>query len=294
MKVIAVVVTYNRYELLRECLNAISTLTTKPQMVVVVNNASTDKTFAYLSKLDTDPFYKIANLKDNIGGAGGFSYGIRLAMQEGCDYVWLMDDDTIPQADSLTHLCNCVKSDDNIGFANSRVEWIDGTEHIMNMPSYVHKDEPKDSKCRLIESASFVSLLVKSEAIKRLGLPYKEFFIWCDDLEYTQRIVNADYKGVLVSDSIVLHKTKENYGPSIDTAPVASAWKFYYGQRNSMFMNRAKYGSGILFYIKELNHLRLAFHNIGKRKATEQAIFKKNVLKGFFDGLKFRPHIEYI
>ncbi|MCR5695363.1 MAG: glycosyltransferase family 2 protein [Marinilabiliaceae bacterium] len=294
MNIIAIVVTYNRCDLLRECLDAIQAMSdVKPSKVIVVNNASNDGTEAFLIQISKNPFFEIVTLEKNIGGAGGFAYGMRLAVQQGCDYVWLMDDDTIPQINSLAKLCEKVQINDNVGFVSSHVVWTNGADHIMNRPTQISQiDGP--SGCQLLKSSSFVSIMVKSEVIKRIGLPYKEFFIWLDDSEYTQRIVKKGYKGLYATDSIVIHKTKENYGPTIAHAPVSTAWKFYYAQRNSIFMNRQKYGNMIVLVVKELNHLRLAFHNINKRPTSERAIFRKFILKGFRDGFSFKPQIEYV
>lgn len=293
MNVIAVVVTYNRYELLKECLGMFHGMSVKPSKVIVVDNASTDGTSVFLEQMGKDPLYKIVTLEKNIGGAGGFSYGIRLAVEEGCDWVWLMDDDTIPGVDSLELLCDRVASDSTIGFASSRVVWTDGNDHAMNIPKFAQGEEGVEG-CKFLDSASFVSLMVRSSVVKNIGLPYKEFFIWVDDTEYTQRIVRAGYKGIFVNDSIVVHKTKDNYGPIIETAPVSTAWKFYYGQRNSMFLHRFKFGNGVWFFIKELNHLRLVMRGIGRRPKCERKVFKKFVKKGFWDGLFFKPKVEYV
>ena len=65
----------------------------------------------------------------------------------------------------------------------------------------------------LIETCSFVSLLINVKAVKQVGLPYKEFCIWGDDQEYTRRITKASYLGLYCIDSIVLHKTPVNYFP---------------------------------------------------------------------------------
>ncbi len=294
MKIIAVVVTYNRANLLRECIEALyrycSNILYK---IIIVNNNSTESdTIEYLNTL-TDDIIKVISLKTNIGGAGGFNIGIRSAVEMGGDYVWVMDDDTIPQKNTLDKLINVLNSEENIGFLSSKVVWIDGTEHIMNKPNYVSTIDEKKS-VREIKSSSFVSMLIKGSVVKEIGLPYKEFFIWGDDSEYSSRIYEKGYKGLFVSESIVLHKTAENYGPDISTAPVSTAWKFYYNTRNGLFIKRKREGIGLMFILKELNHLRLAIHNINKRKPCERSIFRKEILRGFRDGIFFNPHIEFI
>ena len=99
--VTAVVVTYNRVTLLTECLDALLAQTCPVAHVVVVDNASTDSTPAVLAvRRDVET----VRLGVNTGGAGGFAAGIDRALARGCDAVWLLDDDTIPQADALAEL----------------------------------------------------------------------------------------------------------------------------------------------------------------------------------------------
>lgn len=293
MRVIAVVVTHNRAGLLQECIYRLCNIDKDVlQKILIVDNNSTEQaTIDFLSSL-TCGNVEVVKLSQNVGGAGGFNIGIRLAVEKGADYVWVMDDDTIPHNDALEKLINVIKKKDNIGFLASRVLWVDGTEHIMNKPCYLSKED-KGNSLREIKSSSFVSMLICSEAIKKAGLPYREFFIWGDDSEFSDRIYKHGYHGIYVHDSIVIHKTAENYGPEISTAPLETAWKFYYNTRNGLFLRRQENG-GIFFLLKELNHLRLYLHNINKRKPNERSIFRKAVLHGYWDGIFFNPKIEYV
>ena len=96
MKINCVVVTYNRLDLLKECLKALEEQTFRIHKIFIINNHSTDQTATYLENLKENPNYDITNLPENIGGAGGFSEGIKRAAMDGCDWIWVMDDDTIP------------------------------------------------------------------------------------------------------------------------------------------------------------------------------------------------------
>src|SRR5438128_12609415 len=124
MKIIAVVVTYNRLPLLKKSLDAVYSQTRKPDAIIVINNGSTDDTGEWLQ---TQPV--INYTQENKGGAGGFSYGINKAYGHGADWIWLMDDDTIPQKDSLEKLEAAVTKLqphlDKVGFLSSTVLWAD-------------------------------------------------------------------------------------------------------------------------------------------------------------------------
>src|ERR671932_2348661 len=104
--VAAAVVTYNRRELLLECVDAVLAQTHPVQRLFVVDNASTDGTEQHVrarGALDGDGV-EYVRLDHNAGGAGGFAEAVRLAREAGCDWIWLMDDDSEPLQDSLHRL----------------------------------------------------------------------------------------------------------------------------------------------------------------------------------------------
>lgn len=291
MTIAAVVVTYNRLVLLKECLDAISRQTYQVSSIIVVNNASTDGTTEFLQQID-DKQLVVKSFEKNIGGAGGFAEGISIATKMGVDAIWIMDDDTIPQADALHYLVRILSNKKNIGFVNSKVVWTDGSIHQMNIPGYVHHDD-LGGGIYAVRSASFVSLLVPSKIVREVGLPYREFFIWVDDAEFTSRIVKAGYKGYFTTSSVVVHKTATNYGASIKTATPESAWKFYYYMRNGMFASRGE-KPWIVWFFKHLNHLRLDIHRTRNMDPKLKTLLKKNLWRGFVDGLTFSPRKEFV
>ncbi|MDX6368270.1 MAG: rhamnopyranosyl-N-acetylglucosaminyl-diphospho-decaprenol beta,3/1,4-galactofuranosyltransferase, partial [Nocardioidaceae bacterium] len=101
-RVVAVVVTWNRRELLAESLRAILRQTDPPEQTIVVDNASDDGT-AELLRRDFASLDVVSTLT-NLGGAGGFAVGLDRALRTGCDAVWLMDDDTVPEPTALAAL----------------------------------------------------------------------------------------------------------------------------------------------------------------------------------------------
>lgn len=87
VKVAAVVVTYNRKELLRECLNALLNQTRPLDEIIVIDNASTDGTQEMIAK--EFPYITYVLMSENIGGAGGFHEGMKLAYEKGYDWIWV-------------------------------------------------------------------------------------------------------------------------------------------------------------------------------------------------------------
>ena len=101
----AVVVTYNRLQMLKEVIAALQASETKVDHIIIVDNHSDNDTKNYLESLGDAIEY--LRLEDNLGGAGGFNRGVRYFMEKtDDDFVWLMDDDTVPYPETLQTTCS--------------------------------------------------------------------------------------------------------------------------------------------------------------------------------------------
>jgi len=211
-KIAAIVVTHNRLTLLKGCVEALKTQTRKLDEIIVVDNASTDGTGEWLATQAGITIIK----QENLGSAGGQYAGIKTAFQHGHDWVWCMDDDTLPTAKALEALTECpyfIK--EKAGFLACLSLWKDGSSHISNGTnpdmSYDWRHRVLDERCIPVVSAAFVGIMFSRIAIQRVGFPLKEYFIWSDDVEYTLR-VSREFRCYVVLDSKVYHQTKENVG----------------------------------------------------------------------------------
>ena len=215
MKIYAVIVTFNRKKLLAECISSIINQNYLPDKIIIVDNNSTDGTYEFIKDyLKDNDNLRYIKLHKNLGGAGGFYYGMNLAYNDGADWIWIMDDDTIPDPSALEELVKSVKIvGKKASYLASNVYGMD--KEPMNVPQikmhyhqngYINNFEFLQHSLVEIDTATFVSLLINSRAIAEYGLPHKDFFIWGDDTEYTARIVKHFGKAYLVGKSLVLHK----------------------------------------------------------------------------------------
>ena len=233
------------------------------------------------------------NTGENLGGAGGFNYGIKKAYSLGYKYIWVMDDDCIVHENTLEEFIKADKElKENYGFLSSKVLWKDGQLCKMNIQRKTLLASVKDFEKNIerITMASFVSLFIKSSVVKELGLPIKEFFIWTDDWEYTRRI-SRKYNCYLVNKSIVTHKSKSNMGADIinDSEDRLDRYKYIY--RNDVYLYRREGIKGWLYII-----LRDAYHimRILVSKASEKKKRINVIIKATKEGKKFNPPIENV
>ncbi|HLN78639.1 MAG TPA: glycosyltransferase [Nocardioidaceae bacterium] len=238
-RIVAVVVTWNRQDLLREALDAVAGQTLEPVQIVVVDNASTDGTQDLLRAKYPD--LEVLRLETNTGGAGGFAAGIERALTFEPDLVWLLDDDTVPTPTAAEALADAWRGYEKLGGSRpsvlaSRVVWTDGRDHPMNTPrtkpgaTTAELAAARSVGCTPIRSASFVSILCDAEVIGERGLPIADYFLWNDDFEYSTRLIR-DRVGLYCPESVVVHKTKV-FG-STDADP---GERFFYEVRNKVWM----------------------------------------------------------
>ncbi len=253
--VVAVIVTRDRRDLLEECLQAVLAQTAPPARVVVVDNVSIDGTLEMVR--ERFPDVELVALERNEGPAGGFHEGIRAGMSGTGDWLWLMDDDTIPALDALEQLIGPLEELEGLpepSLLASKVVWSDGTLHPKNLP-WARLDEGSietfvsavDRRLVLLRVASWVSILVSRAAVEQHGLPLKHYFIWGEDGEWTARLLKHG-AGYMVPASLVHHKTPEKVSVHRQGSD-----QYYFEVRNKLFQLR-----GDSWFGREKVHLTLS------------------------------------
>lgn len=185
MKIFAIVVTYNRLNLLKVGLEALKRQTAKIDKIIVVNNGSTDSTSEWL-KNQHDLF--VIN-QENVGGAGGFQTGIKYAHETGADWIWMMDDDVKPEPDCLLEL---LKHSDISKCLHPKRICNDGKEYywgnhfdiVRNRIIPFNVFEFNKKAFYFVSTGCFEGMLIHSEIVDEIGYPDSRFFIYGDDSVY--------------------------------------------------------------------------------------------------------------
>lgn len=238
-RVVAVVVTYNRAGLLQACLDGLAGQTRPLDGIVIIDNASTDESGAVA---DAHPIgADVRHLDTNLGGAGGFAAGIALALRDhNPDWLWLMDDDTVPTATALAGLVDAVTryggERDRLAVLSSTAIWTDGRIHPMNVSreridaSRAEREHASEVGSRAIRTASFVAIGLRADRCREAGLPLADYFIWGDDTEYSARLLRNGL-GLQVAGSVVEHRTAAFSSWQADPGP-----RFYNDVRNKLWV----------------------------------------------------------
>ncbi len=227
-RIIAVVVTFNRLELLQRVVRRLAEVADtdgRLAEIVVVDNASTDGTGEWLTaQQPADPRLRPLRLDRNRGGAGGFHDGLAEAVARGADLVWLMDDDGLPDPDCLAVLLEAglPLHGGDLDFWGPLVVDEDRPDRLVfpiRLPGraqVVHEldDVRAAAADGLIRGVviPFNGVLVTRQLVERIGLVREEFFIWGDDHEYRFRAERAGARIATVVDAVVRHPSVGELG----------------------------------------------------------------------------------
>ncbi len=256
-RICAVVVTYNRRNLLRRCLNDLLCQSRRPDKVVIIDNASTDGTEEMIKKRFIENFSVFyLNLGANLGGGGGFHYGAQRAFEEGFDWVWMMDDDCAASKTCLENLLKGVDDRQDV-YSPIVLSSEDKRTVLWGIQATVGS-----GNCE-VGTLPFNGFLIHRRTIETIGFPEKNFFIYGDDTEYNQRARIHGCRIIMNTDSVMYHPRKNMpKGLKIYKMFQNRLWAYYklrnaiiiyqryrYLSRNQIIM----FGSALVFYLLTLN-----------------------------------------
>ena len=295
--IICIIVTYNRKELLLQCLSAINNQKKVPNCILIIDNASTDGTEHSVNNFMSKIEIIYIKLQTNIGGAGGFYTGLKTAYDYGkYDYYWIMDDDGIPEKNCLYEL---TKNVDKSDFLSPLVISIENPlEPSFNTLGSNNINEIKEKyKDGIIKGHAnpFNGILLSNIFLSKVGFPKKDMFIWGDENEYQARAEYYGYSPTTIinaihyhpKDRLVLHK---DFLGRHKIIYVQSSLRNYCKYRNTTYVLK-KYKSliNVLFYC-----LRYTYFFLFTRHCDSSNL--KLFYGAVYDGLteNFSKHYKYL
>lgn len=238
-KAIAVVVTYNRLNLLKECITALNNQTRKPDAILIVNNGSTDDTSQWLQTQQE----LLVITQSNVGSGGGFETGIKWAYKNGYSWIWCMDDDGYPKEDALEKIL--APELDRLCLRNCAVLNKEDKKSFVWKTKHYHTIDEVNGN--VIEGIGhpFNGTMIHRNIVERVGVPKQNLFLWGDETEYYYRITRKNNIPVCtIAGSIHYHPASAfSYKKDWD---YLNAWKMYFYIRNRFHVHRSKFNYKIL------------------------------------------------
>lgn len=305
---VAVVVTHNRLSHLKTTLAQLQAAGDALQAVVVVDNASTDGTKAFLAAAASDRC-AVRTLARNIGGAGGFAVGMAHAFDNlQADWAVVMDDDARPMSGALETFAATLPRDD--AAVAAAVYLPDGEPARMNTPArnpfwdlgafvqalchgrggFHLKPADYAAAPQAVDVASFVGLFVSKQAFQTVGPPDPALFVYGDDSIWSLALRQRG--GVVCFDPRLrfTHDTQASTGH----ARFSPLWKVYYYHRNLLILYRMAAGRWfwpVLCLILPGWVLRVRYH------AGARGVFLRLLGRAVWDGVRrrtSRSHAEVL
>ncbi len=238
-KVVVVVVTYNRQQLLSECIAALRLQTRSVDQILVINNGSNDNTEKWLKNQADIEFVT----QSNLGSGGGFNRGIKLAYEKNYDWIWLMDDDGLPKEDALENLLE--GADEKLCLRNCAViNKEDKKSFVWKTGDYLNIDEVQEPIIKNF-AHPFNGTLLHKNIIEKVGLPKKELFIWGDETEYYYRIIRKNKIPFYTKSNSIHYHPASAYSYKNDWN-YRNNWKMYYYVRNRFEILKSKYSKNFI------------------------------------------------
>lgn len=254
--VVVTIVTFNRSKYLLKLLEAINNQTYQVDTIIIVDNASTDGTFECLKtegyvkdkqnnlvtiNIHKGVCYQYYYSSINTGGAGGFYKALDLASKQDFSFVWIMDDDVLPEEDCLETLLKLISNESEVVIPNrgdgNYVDYAIQKYNLSN-PFFFRVNQCKRGKINsqymkedkvFVEDMSFEGPIISKRVFAQIGLPNKDYYILFDDTEYAQRILPKTK--ITFAKYAVLHKQ------IIPPPSSRFGWKTYYSIRNAAYFD---------------------------------------------------------
>jgi len=237
-----IILNWNNWPDTLACVASCHRLTWPGARIIVVDNGSTDGSEELLRK--RFPEAEIIQTGSNLGFAGGNNAGIRHALSQGAEYVWLLNNDAVAEPDSLTKLIEAMEQYGDAAIAGSKIFYDDNPERIwfaggiwernrlrIRQRGAGEYDHGQYEQLCTVGSVSGCSMIVRSSAIEKIGLMNETYFLYWEDTDWCARAWEQGFKVLFVPASRIRHKVAATIAPR-------SERQYYYNTRNGLFFCR--------------------------------------------------------
>lgn len=294
-----VVLHYGGPEYSRRCLESLRKLSLRPTGIVLTDNCSPDS--SGLSIANDFPEVELQALPENLGFAGGSNAGIRYCLERGAKWVWLLNNDTEPDADSLAKLMEVALEQPKAGALGALVYTPDkgtfsqsgaGTIDFVRAKTFEKEKVDQSAKFQSCQWLSGCNLLLRREAFLQADGFDERFFLYFEDVDLCRRIILNGWQCLLVPPARLKHIGCVSTGENL------AIWRSYYHTRNRLlfFIRHSKGASSLPVWLAVGSHLLrhalvLPFRGTkGRRQLRAELLGLKDYLRGKFgkaDSLDF-------
>jgi len=238
-----IIVNYNGIEDTIECIKSLDKINYCNYKVFVIENGSSKKpTKAQIDYLNGHAVY--IESSENLGFSGGNNIGIRKAIENGFDYVLLLNNDTTVEPDFLSILIGVAIQKENVGIVGGKIAFYSKPSHLWYGGGHLNEksgggsherwnelNPPDTDEIREVTFITGCLMLIPTNVLKKVGLLSEEYFLYAEDTDFCYKVIKAGYKLWFCENTMVYHKVSASTGAT-------SAMTQYYMVRNVLYLTK--------------------------------------------------------
>lgn len=232
---------FNHFSLTEECLHSVLATNYPNLSIILVDNGSTDNTPEKVRNRFVG--IKIIEIGQNLGVPAGYNVGFKYALEQGADYILMLNNDTTISVNFINKLIETAERDPKTGIVMPKVVyqgkeekvWSSGGRYRRFPPAILMTDNRKgmQEKTRLIEFAPACGLLIHRRAFERAGLFDPGFFFFFEDWDFSERVRANGLNIWYTPSTLLIHK-----GSSTTLGPQSRLYWRVYGESIVRFYKR--------------------------------------------------------
>jgi len=251
-----IVLNWNNYHDTRECIESIRRSTQRVTKIVIIDNGSTDSSFTRLREdYENDSLIYLIRNEANLGFARGVNVGIRYALNQGADFILLVNNDAVLDPDCIRKLVTVMQKNPAIGLAGPRILYFNdrhriwqGASRFSLLKSWVCHPEAnkKQNRCALdtkeVTCLTGCVMLIARRVLEDVGLFDEDFFMYGEDVDFCLRALKAGWSMVHVPSAKAWHKIRST------SKDRTSPFVMYHRARSRILFLRKHFAAPYLYY----------------------------------------------
>ncbi|MEG2289471.1 MAG: glycosyltransferase family 2 protein [Clostridium sp.] len=286
-KVYIILLNYKGYEDTMECIKSLESITYKNYKIVIVDNNSPDDSYSKISK-ELKKDHILIKAEDNGGFAKGNNIGIKYALNNGADYILLINNDTLVEKNLIEELLKPFKREKNLGLTTGKIYyegkrdtlWFAGGTFNEKRFYGMHlgegeKDIGKYDKDKEITFSTGCLMMIKREVFEEIGYLPEEYFMYYEDVDYCLKLRQAGYRLWFNPKAVIYHKV------SASTGGEASPFALKLNTRNRIVLMKKHKKNLMFFYATRI----IVIIRYAVKGETQRC---KGVIEGIKEGIKVK------
>jgi GT2 family glycosyltransferase len=238
-KVAVIIVNWNGKDDTVECLKSLRRVSTfnYDLSIILVDNASTNDSVEVFNKI-TDPSFRLVKSETNLGFAGGNNLGIKIALEEGADWILLLNNDTLADKNLIKELVKGAENYTSGGIFSPKIYFAPGFEFYKDKyPKYVSGkviwsaggkmdwdnvfgvnigvddvDRGQYDEAKEIDFATGACVLINKKVFEKIGLLSLDYFMYLEDTDFCHKAKLAGFKIYYLPQAYLWHRVGKSSG----------------------------------------------------------------------------------